>query len=346
MVHALPQHLRNTAFTPADARNFDVPASRLRRADLARPFYGVRLDGARPRDIRERCRAYLPRLGPSAYFSHETAGMLHGIPLPKPDAPADTAAHAGAEGDPDAAAEGDGGGDAGAADAARALHVTSFAGGDGPRTAGVIGHSTSAARPAIVFIEELPVSSPARTWCELAATLSREDLVAAGDYLISGVRLRRGSGRMPPLCTLDELRAAAREHGSRRGARGIAWALPRLRTGVDSRPESRLRLLLVASRLPEPEIGIGVRVPGGRMLHPDLAYPALRLAFEYEGDEHRTNARRFRDDIRRREALEAAGWRVVRVVSDDVFEDTDDFIARVRAVLAARIRELDAARPV
>lgn len=331
MTGALPPSLRGTAFTPAQARGFEVPASRLRRADLARPFYGVRLDGALPLDIRGRCRAYLPRLSAFSYFSHETAAILHGIPLPKRGVP--TVAAGPAEPEHDASAAG----------ATSALHVTSFAGGDGPRAHGIIGHSTSARVPAVVFVEELPVSSPALTWCDLAATLSREDLVAAGDYLLSGALLRRRGERTPALCTLDELRAAARRHGSRRGARTIAWALPRVRAGVDSRPESRLRLLLVAAGLPEPEIGIGVQVPGGRVLHPDLAYPALRLAFEYEGDEHRTSARRFRDDIRRREALEAAGWRIIRVVSDDVFVATDDFIARVRAVTATRTRELGTA---
>jgi very-short-patch-repair endonuclease len=88
-------------------------------------------------------------------------------------------------------------------------------------------------------------------------------------------------------------------------------------------------------------IGLPVLVDHGTLvLHPDLAWPDLRLVIEYEGDEHRESKRRFRADIRRREKFEAAGWRVIRVTADDLGEELDAFIERVRTIVSRRRVEL------
>jgi hypothetical protein len=78
-----------------------------------------------------------------------------------------------------------------------------------------------------------------------------------------------------------------------------------------------------------------VRVDGVT-LHPDLVYPEWRLALEYEGDGHRTDPRQWRHDIWRREALESAGYRVVRVHSGDVLAQPEQFLARLLGVIASR----------
>lgn len=88
-------------------------------------------------------------------------------------------------------------------------------------------------------------------------------------------------------------------------------------------------------RLPEPATDCPIEVAGGRILHSDLGYPDARIALEYEGDEHRTNRRRWMRDIRRRELMEDAGWRVIRVVQADL-DDPAALIARIRRLLAAR----------
>ncbi|KQW06354.1 hypothetical protein ASC66_07560 [Leifsonia sp. Root4] len=153
------------------------------------------------------------------------------------------------------------------------------------------------------------MTDAASTWCQFAAALSREDLTAAGDFIVSGRRLS-GGGRSDALATVEQLRAAASRHGAGRGATALRWALEHLRVGVDSPQETRLRLTLVEHGFAEPVIGLPVLVDHGTLvLHPDLAWPELRLVLEYEGDEHRENKRRFRADIRRREKFEAAGWR-------------------------------------
>ncbi|MFI7247198.1 endonuclease domain-containing protein [Micromonospora chalcea] len=67
----------------------------------------------------------------------------------------------------------------------------------------------------------------------------------------------------------------------------------------------------------------------------DLAWPALRLAVEYDGDHHRERAH-FRRGVARLNALRAAGWVVLRFTADDVLRRPDATVALVRQALAER----------
>jgi very-short-patch-repair endonuclease len=64
-----------------------------------------------------------------------------------------------------------------------------------------------------------------------------------------------------------------------------------------------------------------------------MGWEDLKVAVEYDGDQHRSDRRQYRWDIRRLEMLERLGWIVVRVTAGDPPEDT---IRRVRAALARR----------
>jgi very-short-patch-repair endonuclease len=284
----LPPHLKGASFRVSEQEFHELSRARMRSSDLDAPFHGIRSIGLHVDDVLGLARSYAPRLRAGQLFSHVTAARLWDIPLPLELSEASE------------------------------VHVSSV-GGTAPRARGVIGHELRIAERAA--IEEIPLVPPAETWCQLGAYLSREDLVAAGDFLLSGKRLRRG-GRTLPLCTRDDLTAAAVRFGRQPGAAGVRWALPKLRSGVDSRRESLLRLALVAHRLPEPVIAHPVAVEGDLVLHPDLAYPWVRLAIEYEGDEHREDKRRWRDDLRRIVLLEEAGWRVIRATDDDIQDPT------------------------
>ncbi|WP_231933621.1 endonuclease domain-containing protein [Micromonospora coxensis] len=66
----------------------------------------------------------------------------------------------------------------------------------------------------------------------------------------------------------------------------------------------------------------------------DLAWPALRVAVEYDGDHHRERAH-FRQDVARLNALRAAGWLVLRFTADDVLRHP----ARTVALVADALRE-------
>lgn len=241
------------------------------------------------------CRAYEPLLRPGEAFSHSTAALLFGAPLPA---------------------------------SARALHPVHVLspGVSRARSRGTIGHRSATPFP-IVLRFGLPIVTPATAWIQLAAILTREDLTAVGDFLVTGVRF--GRARESPLAGLNELVSALDESPGCRGARTARWASHRIRVGPASRTETLLRLLIVAAGLPEPVIGHPVPVGGSLVLHPDLAYPDLRIAIEYEGDGHRESTR-WERDIERRELLEEAGWRVIRVTRHALFAEPDALIARIR----------------
>ena len=120
-----------------------------------------------------------------------------------------------------------------------------------------------------------------------------------------------------------------------RGAARARSALRDVRVGAESPMETRLRLLLMRSGLPEPQLNPAVTA-GGRVLHPDILYPAWRVAIEYEGDHHRTDDRQWRDDILRAEWFAHGGWHVVRVTKHDLLKEPEQLLARVCRTLARR----------
>lgn len=301
----LPAHLQGTAFGIGDRDLHRETSGRLRGADLDAPFWGVRTIGVDLNTIIGRCSAFSPKMRTGWVFSHITAAALLDAPLP-----------GWCSGDAD-------------------LHIGAMFGVQPARARGVIGHRL-ASRTGTTTAHSFTVTAPADTFALLATQLALPDLVAVGDFLVSGSRIR-GGRRFGVRATREELAEAVSAYGSRRSARKLRTALPLIRTGVDSRPETLLRLALIEAGVPEPAVNLPVPVDGGTaVLHPDLADERLQIAYEYEGDLHRTDQRRFRSDITRRERFEAAGWRVIRVTADDLFADRTVLLDRVHRVRAHR----------
>jgi hypothetical protein len=202
----------------------------------------------------------------------------------------------------------------------------------GPRRRGVRAHRRSLAAGEVVLVAGLPVTSPARTWYDLAAELSVADLVAAGD---SAVRVG--------LLTPAEL---ARGLASRRGLRGTARArrsIPLLDAASRSRPESHLRVALALAGLPRPAVNAAVHDAAGQWLaEPDLSYAAARLAIEYQGSDH-AGVQRMRKDVARHMDLRRSGWEVLYYTAEQVFTHPHVLVDDVRVVLARRCPELLAA---
>ncbi|KQQ94419.1 hypothetical protein ASF62_09930 [Leifsonia sp. Leaf325] len=232
-----------------------------------------------------------------AVFSHGTAAVLHGAPV-----------------------------------AARIeygpVHVTVERPNRASRRAGVVWHETREPIAAVV-VGGLGVTSPVDAFCQLGSEISLGDLVAVGDFLVTGDEPISGA---PPLIGVDELRRAVDLRGSVRGIRTLRRAVELVRWGPLSRPESLLRVGLVLAGHPEPAINFSVFLPStGRWIMVDLAYPEMKLAFEYEGDYHRTDRAKFEDDILRRERLSALGWTVIRVTAHDLTSaGWPGFLARVQ----------------
>jgi hypothetical protein len=293
----LPGHLLGGHFRTSDASLHGISRGRLRSGDIGHPFHGVSSFGAIVESSLDRCREFEPLLRPGQVFSHLTAIALLGAPLP--------------------------------VWAVTDIHVSNLGKESRSRTRGVVGHRIKRSTPT-AMLHGLPIIAPADAWCQVAPLLQLMDLIAVGDFLISGTRLP-GGARTAPLCTPAELRLALARHAHGRGARMRAMALPRLRDHVDSRKESTLRICLVDAGFPEPETGVALRVDGGRLtLHPDLYWRVGRIVFEYEGEYHGQPGQ-FRRDILRRELFEAAGYHVIQVTAHDL-SDLASFFRRVRQV--------------
>ena len=115
-------------------------------------------------------------------------------------------------------------------------------------------------------------------------------------------------------------------------------AIPLLEPRTDSPMETRLRLLIVRAGLPRPVANLDVVVDGGWLARPDLSYPALMIAIEYDGDHHRTDRRQWQRDIGRRRGLEDAGWLLVIVTADDVLRRPHEIVARIGRAIASRVK--------
>lgn len=292
----LPDALPHPAFAVRDALRIGVDPNRLRRSDLRTPFRGVR-ETAASESLVERCAALATVLRPDAFFCGPTAALLWGIPLPRE-----------------------------LADDER-LHVGHPHRQRPTRLSGVVGHHFVITPAELTSRDGLPLTTPERTWCDLAAYLSLHDLVAAGDRVI---------WRRDPLAPLGDVHEMVRRHPGRRGALTRAAAVGQLSDRADSPPESHLRLRFRDAGLPPVSPNLEVRAAGGGLVAEiDLAFRAYRVGVDYEGDHHRVERRQWMRDLRRFADLEDAGWSMVRATADDL-ADTGRLVASVRRRLASR----------
>jgi hypothetical protein len=165
-------------------------------------------------------------------------------------------------------------------------------------------------------LDGLPITSPARTWVDVALSSS----VIQGLIVADRCR-RRGRtefGEDPrPVASAAELEAALSRRGRPRGIKRARQALHLSRDGVDSPQETRLRYVMAQAGLPEPEVNAWIRDESGRgVVQPDLSIRQYRLAIQYEGWEFHTDAEQMAKDIRRQELTEALGWVEVRITRE------------------------------
>jgi len=173
----------------------------------------------------------------------------------------------------------------------------------------------------------LPVTSPPRTWLDLAERLVMADLVALGDCVL---RCGHGTGEL------------ARVLGRARHRRGVVKAraaLPLLNARSRSRPESHLRFALVSAGLPEPEVNRPIYANGEWLAEPDLHYADAMLAIEYNGALHAKPDRMRRDITRDVDIQHRGGWRTLTVGPDEVFKRPEQTAALVRELRRRQLRD-------
>lgn len=275
-----------------------VSAERLRRTDLHRPFRGVRVPTGTESDLRTLCRAALAVLPAGSAVAESTALTLLGVELPTRLASSE-------------------------------IHVRVPSSAVRPARAGIVVHASTRVVHLAAGLD-IPVVAAEEAWLDCAARADVDTLVVLGDALLR---------RQQPAAVLDELKdIVARTPPGTRGIARLRAALSDVRPGTDSLMETRTRLLLVRSGLPEPRVNRSVQVAGRFIAMPDLIYEEAKIAIEYDGDIHRTDRATWMRDIRRREQLQAAGWLVLTATADDVLRDPAQFVRRVRTALNARTR--------
>jgi very-short-patch-repair endonuclease len=174
----------------------------------------------------------------------------------------------------------------------------------------------------IAVLDGMRVTTPARTAVDLARRYPPVAAVVAVDALAQVVELKQADIEL----LLDRYRG-------RRGMKAARAVLELVDNGAQSPKETWLRLLLVRAGLPRPQTQIVIRNQWGwAEAYLDMGWEDIKVAVEYDGDQHRTSRTQYVKDIRRTEMLQRNGWIVVRVVAEDHPDDI------VRRVLDARAR--------
>ncbi|MDA3624332.1 DUF559 domain-containing protein [Saccharopolyspora sp. WRP15-2] len=124
---------------------------------------------------------------------------------------------------------------------------------------------------------------------------------------------------------------------SGRGDNGVVRArfrIPYLDGRAESIPESVLRVELNLRNLePLPQFEVFFR--GRFVARVDLAFPAERVAVEYDGQWH-SDPVQIRKDQARRRRLGEAGWLVITVTNEDMQGSLDGLATTIRSALARR----------
>ncbi|MGX5655796.1 DUF559 domain-containing protein [Geodermatophilus nigrescens] len=271
------------------ARAIGISDWHLRHRDVLRSSRDTYLPRAASADLRVRVEAVLRGAPASAVLSHLTAARLWGleVPLVRED---------------------------------RRVHLVVPPGTRIRHRADRRVHCATLPDEQVTRRLGVPVTSPGRTWLDLAAVLPPAALLAVTDQMLRRRYQRR---------TLEGITAGAR------GVRGIR-AARRVLAVADHRAgspmESVLRWLVLEAGLPAPDLQHVVRGAAGFVGRVDMAWPDRKVLVEFDGDVHRER-RVFVDDLRRQNGLVLAGWTVLRFTSADVLGRPE----RVLQVLATAL---------
>jgi very-short-patch-repair endonuclease len=210
------------------------------------------------------------------------------------------------------------------ADRRRSIHVT-VRGGRGARgRPGIIVHRRQTLLDEeVTTTEGIPVTTPARTVLDLAASLPRRQLERAID---GAVRLA--------LCTEDDLERIVVAHVGRAGAGALGALLADHRAGSTATRndfEERFLVLCGRYRLPRPEVNVPLLD-----YVVDFFWPNAKLVVEVDGRATHGTHRAFQEDRERDGRLAVAGYRALRFTWWDVTRRPAVVADRVRRLLADR----------
>jgi hypothetical protein len=173
----------------------------------------------------------------------------------------------------------------------------------------------------IAVIDGVPVTTATRTVLDLGCWYPMTSAVAAIDSLARATEIKAA-----------DVELLAQRYPGRRGITRARRAINLFDAGAQSPKETWLRLLLINAGLPRPQTQIPVRdETGNAIAYLDMGWEDVKVAVEYDGDQHRSNRYQYNWDVRRSEILHRLGWTVIRVVAGD---RPADIVRRVKSALA------------
>ena len=302
----LPEALNGFGFTTSAAAAMGVADNRFKANDLFGVHRGIRVPRGVPQDLEDHLRPIL-ELVPYGVAYRTTAARIHGMPLPSwvdDDAPR--------------------------------LELAVPVGTSQIRRPGLAVRRLMLPASDVVEVGGIRITTPERTFADLASLLGLTDTVVVGDHLVR----EHGPGHpgeREPVVPLDVLSRYIAGIKGRHGILRARQALELVRVGADSPPETRLRLALQDAGLPEPVLGMVLCDGYGRpVLFPDLAYPDYRVLVQYDGSHH-LSAIQAASDGRRESAALVLGWKSLVITKDDI--EGGDYrraVGRIRAELRRR----------
>ncbi|MGO4856458.1 endonuclease domain-containing protein [Arthrobacter sp. 2MCAF14] len=297
----MPPQLPNGSFPASAAATLGLSQKQLRRDGIVTLSRGLRLPLHSTGTAAEHLRGYI-ELDPKCCLSHGSAARILGISLPK------------------------------ALEEDWRIHLARPGERWKPRRRNVVGHQFTFKPGEVIVLDGVRLTSPARTWLDLAQMMSIDDIVAAGDSIV----VEHGENHPRPreaLATIEELKAMVSAHPGMRGVRKARLALDLVRVGADSPQETQMRLILLHAGLHEPALNhVILNEWGAPAVWPDAAYLKERVALQYDG-RHHGEAEQYQRDIRRQALTERLGWREVRVHHEDLLGPRPEVVEKVRRAL-------------
>lgn len=176
----------------------------------------------------------------------------------------------------------------------------------------------------IVLVDGVPITSVVRTALDIGSWYPRDDGVAALDALSHATDLKAA-----------DVELLVARYARRRGIQRARKALDLMDGGAQSPRETWLRLILIDGGLPRPQTQIPVfDGSGDPFAYLDMGWENIKVAAEYDGEEHRASSWRYNWDLRRAERIQQQGWINVRVAAG---ERRADILRRVNAARAQRL---------
>jgi very-short-patch-repair endonuclease len=202
------------------------------------------------------------------------------------------------------------------------IHVL-VPGGSGRGPAGVEVHRSRLFTPRDVRIREgLPVTSPAWTLLDIAATADERRLELAFDQaMVSGI-VRHGEIR--------ELLARVR---GRRGRPELLALMAADRAPFVTRSEAEERMLHLIRSADLPEPAVNARLCGYEV---DFLWREQRLVVEIDGYRYHSTRRAFEHDRRKDAVLQEAGFVTLRITWRQLVNEPYVVVARLARRLSAR----------